>query len=273
MAITSMISPAGVLSTRPIEAIVPLRAPSDTRTTTPETPTRPPAAEDLSRGLGPQQMRRMELREGAEMLRKRVVAEEVQRAGEDALRRLDRAQEALDRVQTLAQQAQNLDVPEAERVDLEEEARELARRIGSDLVIGDSSGRPEIAALAGFGFQPGTLGVVDLNRAADEGDLEELSAQAVETSDRVAAERERVTARLEQIPRPEQFPGFETSDIERTETAREEGIEAQRERLLTEDEARQVVQEIENQELVVQGEALVNHLATLIPDNVAALIP
>ncbi|GIX06297.1 MAG: hypothetical protein KatS3mg115_0700 [Candidatus Poribacteria bacterium] len=272
MAVTSLISPAGVLSARPLEALAPVRAAVDPRETPEESPEPRTSrgSEDLSRGLGPQQLRRLELMAGAEQLRRRVVAEEIRRTGERTLEQLDATETALRQVERLVRESRNPELPPENRSDLEQQARELATRIGSEVQINAEDGGAEIAELTGLGFQPGTLGLVAVRETAEnpEQPVEALDAATAAALARVQEERERVRQRMEEFPPPERFGGMEL-----VETTPERPERTEAEALITQEQAQQVVQNLREQDRAARAEALIHHLATLVPQNVAALIP
>ncbi|MDA1192333.1 MAG: hypothetical protein O3A46_11705 [Candidatus Poribacteria bacterium] len=264
MAITSLISPSGMVISRPIEAFRPVTIPQTEDARQTARAARQPR--DLSRGLGPEQRKRIHLDASAKRLNEYVQAQEARRSVENVATRLGRAETTLRQVRNFAELADSFEAPDAARSDMEATARELASSLGAEFEVSGNNSGPEIATLPGFGFQPGTLGMVGIERSAEDesSSMGDLRREVDAVTPRVVAERRRVEERLERMPLPE---------FESALASIEEDVEPERIRLLTEDEARQVADEVREEVRTNNGSPLIHQIVPLTAETVLALIP
>jgi hypothetical protein len=267
MAVSTLISVSGVVPPRPIEALVPvMRVATPQRDGTPESVSSQ-TVRDLSAGLGPRERQRIENQQNAERLRELAAQVEADRQMSEAIEKLDEMRGQFEGIVQLVEQAQAGEVSDDQRSDIEAQARELAGSIGAEVSIGGTSSGPEVTSLGGFGFQPGMLGTIESVRAAsgDPDRTEELRAAS-------AAAAEAVTAAREQLAADRAAALATGGEITPATVAATERIEEQL-GLLNSEEAREIVTQINEETRTQQGEPLIHHLTTLVPDNVVAVVP
>ena len=269
MAVTTLISAAGILPPRPVEALILIqRVQSPTDEAQSGAP-RPGTVRDLSEGLGTRERQRIHLMANAERLRDLATQVERDRELTDQISALDRLCGNLDRIGQAVARAGAEDVAEDERADLEQQANELAGNVGVEITIRGEAAGPEVADLTGLGFQPDTLGAIESVRAsagAETRGVEELRTRVEAATERVAAEQERAAqARTDALrpAGPEQSGGVEV-EAERVE---------ERLGLLTSEEARGVADQLQQETRDAQGAPLIHQLTALLPDNVLAVVP
>ncbi len=265
MAVSTLISVNGVVPPRPIEALGPVQRVGPREDGSPETSARPDRVRDLSQGLGTRERQRIHLMENSERLRELAEQAEEDRALSARIERMETLGAALGAVAQAAQGATDEDQPEEERANFEGQARALANDIGSEPNVAADAVGPEVVTLDNLGFQPDTLGAIEAVRsgADEETSVDELRARAEAAAASVSEARDAVAAeRAEALEDPR---------------ASEVAVEADRfeERfgLLTSEQARDVIVQIDEQNRTSQGAPLIEQLAVLVPDNVMAVVP
>ena len=273
MAVSTLISVNGIIPPRPPEALVPIQRVARGDEQSAGAQVRRNTVRDLSAGLGDRERQRIHILENAERLRELAKDAEVDRQLTTKINALDNLGSALTRVAEAAAEALATPVSENDETTpasdgangLEQLARDLARTIGASPEVGNSDGGPEVVTLDNFGFQPGTLGTIEAVRGAadDETSLEELRIRAEDAAARVEETQERLTQeRTEALERS----GTPNVQVDSNRFEARYGI-------LTSEQARDVVSEIDALNRVSNGAPLIEHLTTLVPDNVLSVVP
>lgn len=251
MAVTSLISPAGVVLLRPAErTLPPVPQTIPLREQTPQ----PPQEPDIRR-LTPAEERRLRVEEIARRNQQRVENELIQET--DA--RLQQMRVTLDRIVALTQRAQNAELSDEERATLVQQARELAGQTEEALPIPNPFQRPEVVSLATIALRPEVLALADVARAPREAneDTQRLQVRALAAQNRIEQVRREILRPEERRPQP---PG------ENTEPVLEE-----RERLQSPADATRVANEIRAESRVNSGELFLT-LANVLPQNALSLL-
>lgn len=251
MAVSTLISPAGVVLLRPAEGTVP-PAPQTipVREQTPPLPQEP----DVRR-LTPSEERRLRVEEIARRNQQRVENEVIQET--DA--RFQQIRDILDRIVELTRQAQNTELSNEERSQRVQQARELAGQTEEALPTPDPFQRPEVVSLATIALRPEVLALADVARAPRETneDAQRLQTRALAAQDRLDQVRREILRPEERRPQPAE---------EETERVLEE-----RERIQSPADALRVANEIRAESRVNSGELFLT-LVNVLPQNALSLL-